>query len=320
MDQDAKMVEIRTLFGVDAPEGAGVFVGKGSRVINHGYIFNKRILRKVLSWFDGEPGFQNLGVVGNAGVGKTTLLKEFSARMGVEFRSVSVSGDTRFESLCGRREIKNGSTEYVEQGLAEMFRQGGVFCANEFFRMDAGEAMRMVEFLDEGGSLTNPETGEVIPRHPDFRFCFTGNSGGFGDETGAYAGERRGSFALRDRFFILELPEMTACEEQAMLVRAVPQLENTPFAERMVSAARAVRAAFVGRGGGLPVDVSPRALVRWGNLFVSPAYQAYNTGNGVMSNPLLESLGDACLNGAPQDAREAVMELVGQWLGLDTEF
>ncbi|QWY77849.1 AAA family ATPase [Ferrovum myxofaciens] len=317
MDQNGKMICISALFGIDAPEGAAVFVGNESLEINPGYVFHKRSLRKLLSWFDGEPGFQNLGIVGNAGVGKTTLVKEFCSRMGVEFRSVSVSGDTRFESLFGRREIRNGSTEYVEQGLAEMFRTGGVFCANEFFRMDPGEAMRMVEFLDSEGSLTNPETGEVIPRHPEFRFCFTGNSGGFGDESGAYAGERRGSFALRDRFFIMELPEMSEKDEQKMLIRAVPQLENTPFVERMVSAARAVRAAFVGRGGGLPVDISPRALVRWGNLFVSPAYQAYDTGNGVMSNPVIESLEDACLNGVPQDAREAVLELVKQWINID---
>ena len=314
--EDGKMVAISTLFGVEAPEGAAVFDGNQSREINHGYVFNKRILRKLLSWFEAEPGFQNLGIVGNAGVGKTTLLKEFCARMGIEFRSVSVSGDTRFESLFGRREIRNGSTEYVEQGLAEMFRAGGCFCANEFFRMDPGEAMRMVEFLDSEGELTNPETGEVIPRHPDFRFCFTGNSGGFGDESGAYAGERRGSFALRDRFFIMELPEMSAEDEQKMLVLAVPQLETTPFPERMVQAARAVRSAFVGRGGGLPVDISPRALVRWGNLFVSPAYQAYDTGNGVMSNPMIESLEDACLNGAPDDAREAVLELVKTWIDI----
>lgn len=311
----AKKESVAKLFGINVAAEATVDVGDSTKVLDPHYHFDALMVRKALLWFRGVPGFKNLGIVGNAGTGKTSFLKEFCSRMGAEFRSVSVSGDTRFESLFGRREIKNGSTEYVETGLAQMARAGGVFCANEFFRMDAGEAMRFVEFMDVGGSLTNPETGEVIPLHPNFRFCFTGNSGGFGDETGAYAGERRGSFALRDRCTILELPELSETDEMNIIIRNVPVMKEYPdVLERMIKAARKVREAFVGRGGGVCVDISPRGLVRWAQMF--HAYWSINNGPAgvIIQDPIAESLRDACLNGAPADQLETVLELVDNWL------
>lgn len=307
--------KVAELFGIDVAPEATIEVSSNSRVIDPHYHFDGLLIRKAMLWFKGVPGFQNLGIVGNAGTGKTSFLKEFSARMGAEFRSVSVSGDTRFESLFGRREIRNGSTEYVETGLAQMARSGGVFCANEFFRMDPGEAMRFVELMDVGGEVTNPETGEIIPRHPDFRFCFTGNSGGFGDETGAYAGERRGSFALRDRCTILSLPEFSKEDEAKIIVRNVPAMGEYPqILDKMVAAAHAVRAAFIGRGGGIGVDISPRGLVRWAQMFC--AYWSINSGPAglLIEDPLQEALKDACLNGAPSDVTETVLEMVSVWL------
>ena len=307
--------KVAELFKITVAQEATVEVKDGSAVLDPHYHFDALLVRKALLWFKGTPGFQNLGIVGNAGTGKTSFLKEFCSRMGADFRSISVSGDTRFESLFGRREIRNGSTEYVETGLAQMARSGGVFCANEFFRMDPGESMRLVDIMDVGGSITNPETGEVIPRHPDFRFCFTGNSGGFGDETGAYAGERRGSFALRDRCTILELPELSETDESGIISRNVPTMKEYPdILEKMIKTARIIRGSFVGRGGGVCLDVSPRGLVRWAQIFY--AYWSINSGPAgkVVDDPLMESLMDSCLNGAPDDQKNTVIELAKEWL------
>lgn len=310
-----KQVSVEQLFNIKIGSAATIEVGESSTVLDQNYYFDPIVLRKMILWHRGVPGFQNFGIVGNAGIGKTSCLKEFSARMGKEFRSISVSGDTRFESLFGRREIRNGNTEYVETGLAEMARRGGVFCANEFFRMDAGEAMRFVDFMDVAGTLTNPETGELIPIHPNFRYCFTGNSGGFGDLSGAYAGERRGSFALRDRCTIITLPALPEEEEIKIIIGNTPSLKEYPeIVTSIVKTAKAVREAFVGRGGGICVDISPRGLVRWSNLFF--AYWTLNNGPSgeLIKEPLIESLMDACLAGAPQDDIETVLELTKTWI------
>ena len=309
-----KKVAVEDLFGVKAPN-AMVDVKETSKILDQNFKFDPLVLRKAILWLKGAPGFKNFGIVGNAGTGKTSFLKEFAARMGMPFRSVSVSGDTRFESLFGRREIRDGNTLYVETGLAEMARNGGVFCANEFFRMDAGEAMRCVDFMDVGGSLSNPETGEEIPMHPDFRFCFTGNSAGFGDLTGAYAGERRGSFALRDRCTIISLPELSEENEIKMVIDNTPPLAEYPeIVSRIVKAAREIRKSFVGRGGGIAVDITPRGVVRWSNLFFT--YWSINNGpsGAIIAEPFIESLMDACLNGAPQEDIEAVTEILKNWM------
>jgi cobaltochelatase CobS len=294
---------------IAAFEEATVDVGVTSHRIKKNYIFDHVKLKKALLWLSGRHSYKNLGAIGDAGAGKTSFFKELAARLGIPFDSMSCSGDTRFEAFFGRRELRDGNTIYVEQGLAKRWREGGIFCANELFRMDSGESMRLVDALDEDGHLTNPETGEVIPKHPEFRFCFTANSGGFGDETGVYVGEKPASLALRDRFVILMFKSMSEEQELKMLLNAVPELEQTrDLAERMVKVARAVRENFVGNGGGLPIDISPRGLERWGH-----AMAAYSSMSGIES-AFTESLEDTILNGTPKTVFDTVMDLVQQWV------
>lgn len=305
-----KIVKVVDLFKIDAKAEATMEVGINSHEINPGYVFDPTKVKKALVWFrGGVPGFLNLGGIGDAGSGKTSFFQEFAARMGVEYDSISCSGDTRYESLFGRRELVNGNTTYVETGLAKRWREGGIFCLGEMFRMDTGEAMRMVDLLDENGRLTNPETGEVIPRHPEFRLCMTGNSGGFGDESGAFVGEKQHSLAIRDRFVLIRFTGMSEEMENKMLLSAVPSLSASPdIATRMVKMARTVRANFVANGGGLAIDISHRGLVRWAGVMA-----AYSSMSGIDS-ALMESLNDSILNGAPQSTVDTVVELVREWL------
>lgn len=323
MEWIKKVVGVAAHFGISVPDGAEIVVGADAHHVIPGYVFPVKTLQKLSFWIIGDtvldvtdngalpasaPGFQNVAIVGDAGVGKTSLLRETAARFGFDFESISVSGETRYESLFGRREIVGGNTVYVEAGLARMYRNGGVFCANEFWRMDPGEQMRLVDMLDVGGHLTNPETGDRIPRHPLFRFCVTGNSSGFGDETGAYAGERPGSLAIRDRFLMLSIESMSEDAEEAFLKTAVPGLAGfDDTVKLMVSVARQARKNFVGNGGAIPVDISLRGLERWGNAMV-----AYSNIKRI-EKPLLESLEDSILNGCPAEVKSTFVELVNEW-------
>jgi cobaltochelatase CobS len=297
------------LFGIPAPDQAVLEVGISSHAINENYIFDPLKVKKALMWIHGRRGYKNIGGIGDAGSGKTSFFQEFAARMGLDYDSISCSGDTRYEQLFGRRELVNGNTIYVETGLAARWRNGGVFCLGEMFRMDTGEAMRMVDLLDEDGRLTNPETGEIIPRHPLFRLCMTGNSGGFGDESGAFIGEKQHSLAIRDRFIMLHFKGMSEEKELEMLTKAVPDLAANPdIASRMVKIARLVRSNFVGNGGGLSVDISHRGLERWGHTLAG-----YTAMSGIDS-PFLESLQDSILNGAPQTTVDTILELIKEWM------
>ena len=301
----------RDWFGIkEAPEAAVVTVGPTARKINQNYVFDPIKLKKLAVWISNVPGYRNIFLVGPPGTGKTSILQEFAARMGLAYGSVSCSGDMRYEALFGRRELVNGTTKYVSTGLAERWQNGGIFVLNELFRMDPGEAMRLVDALDENGILTNPETGEILPRHPMFRLAATSNSGGFGDETGSYVGEKSQSFALRDRFVFLQFDRMTETQEREMLLSAVPALKSVPdVVKNMFAVAKIVRDSFVGNGGGLHVDISPRGLVRWGNTIV-----AYNSMRNMPA--FEESFKDTILNGAPEVTVNTVLDIVKEWLAI----
>ncbi|MBU0379992.1 AAA family ATPase, partial [Acinetobacter baumannii] len=127
-------------------------------------------------------------------------------------------------------------------------RHGGIFLANEITRLDSGEQMNLAEVLDSRASITIPDTGEVVMADPNFRFIATGNSGGYGDDSGVYQGERISSVAFLDRFQVFKVGHMDATDEQALLQKLAPSLP-VAIVEGMVKLAGEVRKNFVGRGG-----------------------------------------------------------------------
>ena len=302
--------KIANLFNVAAPEQAVVEIrqpGLCTPAADPHYQFNLLVLKKVMMWLSENAPVKNLFILGDAGTGKTSLILEVAARLGIEVWSMSCSGKTRFNDLVGTLTIdESGATRFVDGPLAAAARSGGVFLANEITRMEAGEQMRLVDILDGRARLTIPETGEVVIPHPNFRVAVTGNSGGFGDDTGAYAGERRGSLAFFDRFIKLVLPPFEEVDEVGLVMRYAPSLRED-IVLGMVRLARDIRKAFVSNGGGLQVTLSTRSLIAWARLT-----EEYAHFSGV--DPIREALHDTLLNGAPSDDRSTVLELFDNWL------
>lgn len=206
--------------GSDAVEIEG---RAGGAPKNPNYVFQPLLLKKLLAWHAGIT-HRNLMLIGETGCGKSSVIEEIAARLGLPIFSTACSGDTRFESLVGSLSLENGTTMFKDGPLTAAMRVGGIFLANEITRMNAGEQMRLADVLDKGGKLTIPETGEVVIPHPDFRFAATGNSGGFGDDTGAYAGERNASLAFRNRFNVLRMKPLDQSSEEQMLAAACPSI------------------------------------------------------------------------------------------------
>jgi len=304
--------KISTLFGVPAPDHVVLEVtepGVNTPAADTGYIFDGLLLKKILLWVSKDTPCKNLLLVGDAGVGKTSVILETAARLGRQVWSISCSGRTRFSDMVGTLVIdENGATRFADGPLTASMRVGGAFfLANEITRMDSGEQMRMADVLDGRARLTIPETGEIVIPNPDWRCAATGNSGGYGDESGAYAGEKVGSIAFGDRFMKLTVKGLNEEAETNMLLSYVPGL-TMDIAGGMVKLAREIRKGFVSNGGGLRVSISPRALVRWGQLV-----EAYASMSGIDS-PLEEALMDAVLNGAPEDDVATVVEVLRNWI------
>lgn len=308
--------KINQLFGVQAPDAAVVDVRDVDIMLaesypkpTDGYVFEPVLLKKLLRFFLGKPARRNLFLMGDAGTGKTSVVLEVAARLNVPVYAIACSGKTRFVHLVGSRELINGNTVWRDGPLVSAMKNGGTFLANEITRLDAGEQMNLAEVLDLRATLTIPDTGEIITAHDDFRVVVTGNSGGFGDDSGAYVGEKASSYAFIDRFQKMKVDYMPETQEVSLLMSVAPYLpEDVCLA--MVRLANDVRKNFVGRGGSFQTIISTRSLVVWAKE--SEGYKAMG-----FDDPLSEALMDTILCGLPAEELAVIMELWSKWLNVN---
>lgn len=298
---------ISALFGIKAPANVQVEVlgDAPGTAIDKDYWFDPMMLKKLLRWVYGESARRNIMLIGDAGVGKSSVIVEIAARLNIPVYQLACSGKTRFQHLVGSRELVSGETKWVDGPLTRAMREGGILLMDEVTRMDAGEQMNLAAVLDARSTLTVPDTGEVVKPHPRFRVAATGNSGGFGDDSGAYVGEKPSSFAFLDRLQKIRVNLMPE-EVESGLLKKVSGLPDEIIA-LMLRLATEVRKNFVGSGGGLSVTVSPRAMQVW--ALEAAGYQKLG-----FKDPVWEALMDTVLNGAPEDNIKTIKELYDQWV------
>lgn len=307
-EEATSKASIARLFGIKAP--ANVFVemlgeGENTNSIDTNYWFDPVMLKKLLRWLYGESARRNIMLIGDAGVGKSSVIVEICARLNVPVYQMACSGKTRFQHLVGSRELVNGATKWVDGPLTRAMREGGVLLMDEVTRLDAGEQMNLAAVLDARSTLTVPDTGEVVKPHPRFRVAATGNSGGFGDDSGAYVGEKPSSFAFIDRLQKLKVEVMPE-DVETDLLKKVSGLPDE-IVSLMIRLAKEIRKNFVGAGGGLSITVSPRSMQVW--ALETAGYQKLG-----IKDPVWEALMDTVLNGAPEDNIKTIQELYTKWV------
>lgn len=298
--------QVNTLFGIKAPSNVfcHTVVSSVHYQRNEDYYFDGKLLKKLLNWMYGVSARRNILLFGDAGVGKTSIIIEVAARLRIPVFQMACSGKTRFQHFVGSREMVNGETRWVDGALVKAMRSGGIFLMDEVTRLDPGEQMNLAAVLDGYAKLTIPDTGEVVTPHPNFRIAATGNSGGYGDESGAYIGEKPSSFAFLDRFQKLKLAPMPREAEKALLIKMHGLSED--IVDSMLNLAGAVRSNFVGAGGGFNVTISPRSMQSWAQEIVN--YEKLG-----FQNPVWEALEDSVLNGAPSIDVQTIKELHDKW-------
>lgn len=298
---------ISALFGIKAPDSVKVEVlgEKAGAGIDPNYWFEPAMLKKLLRWMYGESARRNMMLIGDAGVGKSSVIVEIASRLNIPLFQMACSGKTRFQHMVGSRELVGGETRWVDGPLTRAMREGGILLMDEVTRLDAGEQMNLAAVLDARSTLTVPDTGEVVKPHPRFRVAATGNSGGFGDDSGAYVGEKPSSFAFLDRFQKLRVHTMPDEVETGLLNRASGLPDE--IIALMLRLGKEVRKNFVSAGGGLSVTISPRSMQVW--ALETAGYQKLG-----IKDPVWEALMDTVLNGAPEDNIKTIKELYDQWV------
>ncbi|MBI9088206.1 MAG: AAA family ATPase [Desulfobacterium sp.] len=213
-----------------------------------------------------------LYVFGPAGSGKTSLIKQLSAKLNYPVFEVNGHGRLEYPELVGHLTVDNGNMKFQYGPLALSMKFGGLFLLNEIDLLDPSTAIGLNGILD-GEPLCIPENGgEVIMPHPSFRFAATANTNGGNDDTGLYQGTLRQNLAFMDRFWLCEIGYPTPEAEKELLSRKVSSLPEDIRA-KMVELANAARKLFMGEADGnyldtIEVTFSTRTLIRWADLTI----------------------------------------------------
>lgn len=141
----------------------------------------------------------NTLLVGPAGCGKTTAARQLSTALNLQFGSVCLTAGASETWLFGRQ-TPNG---FIEGSFSKIYKEGGVFLADE---MDAADANLLLSINTAlaNGQMFNPMSGETIERHKDFIFIGAANTFGKGADH-IYTGRSRLDGATLDRFIIIEV-------------------------------------------------------------------------------------------------------------------
>lgn len=193
-------------------------------------------------------------LVGPAGCGKTTAAKQLSEALDLNFGTVCLTAGASETWLFGRHTPQG----FIEGTFSELYREGGVFLADEFDAADANLLLSINTAL-ANGTMFNPMSGQKVDRHKDFVFIGAANTFGKGANH-VYTGRSRLDGATLDRFILIEVDydkdiESMLCPNEflcAWLWDARLELKNQGFEE--ILSTRALINFYLQLMNGLPLQ------------------------------------------------------------------
>lgn len=140
-----------------------------------------------------ELGIMSL-MVGPAGCGKTTAAAQVAESLGLQFGSICLTAGASETWLFGRQTPSG----FVEGSFSKIYKEGGVFLADEMDAADANLLLSINTALSHD-EMFNPMSGETIKKHDKFIFIGAANTNGKGANH-LYTGRSRLDAATLDRF------------------------------------------------------------------------------------------------------------------------
>lgn len=153
-----------------------------------------------------KAGLQPL-LVGPSGCGKTYVAEQVSEALKLEFGHLCFSAGVSETWLYGRQ-TPNG---FIEGDFSRLYRDGGVFLADEIDAADSNLLLTLNTAL-ANGHLYNPISGQRIERNENFVFIGGANTFGKGGNN-VYTGRNRLDGATLNRFTVIRvgyIPEVEA--------------------------------------------------------------------------------------------------------------
>lgn len=236
--------------------------------VDTNYVFREDILTRALYALNQN---KKCYIQGHTGSGKTTLVEQVCALLGMPFFKINFDSEITRMDLIGRDTLteEDGVTvsKFIHGILPVAMQSPGVICFDEidFVRPDVAYVLQSVL---EGGMLRIPENGdEVVLPHVMNRMVATGNTVGQGDEHGMYQGARPQSLAFLDRFTIWIRVDYLSKTQRKKLVKNHQPMLSTDDAKMLNNYTEEHLTAFT--QGNVHQPISPRGMMAIADATVS---------------------------------------------------
>lgn len=249
----------------------------------------------------------NLALVGPAGSGKTSIVKNVATALNMEFFSKSVSAQTGTHEFFGYYDA-NG--KYIPTLFRKCYEKGGVFLLDEF---DAGNpnVLAALNQATANGECAFPD--KMVAKNKNFIIVMAGNTFGTGANA-EYVGRNKIDAATLDRFMFMEIPydeqlEMIISEDKKWCEKVQKFRKNAD--EKKVKCVISPRATFHGEAliaqGMNEIDVVRGVIYK--NLS-EDEIKLISDGIKISNGPLVKVEEPTPSKGTPKSALDEIDELI----------
>jgi len=244
---------------------------------------------------------------GPKGAGKTTVIEQFFARLGVPAYSLTCNRRIPLSDYL-KKMVPDGEGGWlqIDGPLLVAMKEGFPVVLNEPGAMDPADLTAMNDIIDRG--LVMLDDGEVVRAARGFHVYAADNSMGHGDMTGAYAGVNVMNQATMSRFYKFEMAYAEKERELRILTSKFPN-QPSDVLEQYVDFANAMREPHI--KGQTSFTVGTRELIDW--VEVSCGMQG--AAEAMNMNPAWFGLNTVCA--LPDVERQAAKSLFKSVFGVD---
>ena len=239
--------------------------------------------------------FYPMYITGLSGNGKTMMVEQVCSQESRECVRVNITIETDEDDLIGGFRLLDGKTVWQNGPVVVAMERGAVLLLDE---VDLGSNKLMcLQPILEGKPIYLKKINKVITPMPGFTVVATANTKGKGSDDGRFIGTNVMNEAFLERFSITleqEYPALSVEQKILTNVLASFNIEDTEFAEKLVSWADVVRKSFF--EGAISEIISTRRLVH-----ICEAYSIFKQNR--------EKAIQLCLNRFDVDTKNAFMDL-----------
>ena len=197
-------------------------------------------------------------LIGETGVGKTSVIRHLAAETNNGFRRLNLNGSTTSDEFVGRWKLsKDKEMVWIDGVLVECMKRGLWLLCDEINACLPEISFVLHSVLDDDKMVVlSSKDNEIVKPHKDFRFFASMNPN--------YSGTHSLNLALEDRFSIVVSVDYPSQAQEVKIIEAKSGFTEREVIKKMVQVANKLRQEY--KQERISTPFSTRKLIDWATL------------------------------------------------------